>query len=151
MPAKKPLAIIMGKGNAAHLTKSEIEERKSSEIKAPHDKVIAPTYLPKKLKDRFDEIASDLIDIGIMSNLDTDTLAKYVVSEFQYQTTTKKILRINIEDEKYMSLLIVQEKLFKMARMSAGDLGLTISSRCKLVIPKSEKAIDPVADRFGNL
>jgi P27 family predicted phage terminase small subunit len=32
-----------------------------------------------------------------------------------------------------------QDKLFKQCRSSAMDLGLTISSRCKLVVPKAEE------------
>lgn len=38
----------------------------------------------------------------------------------------------------YMELIKTQEKLFKMSRQAANDLGLTISSRCKLVVPKKQ-------------
>ena len=35
--------------------------------------------------------------------------------------------------------LKVQDKLFKQCRASANDLGLSISSRCKLVVPETKK------------
>ena len=95
--------------------------------------------MPEELKNKFYEIANELIDIGIMSNLDCEALARYLIAEFQYQKVVKKAIKMSPENEKYMDLLLMQEKLFKMARQSAGDLGLTISSRCKLVVPKSKE------------
>ena len=76
-----------------------------------------------------------------MSNLDCEALARFIVSEYNYQKVTKKLLKTGIENSKYYGLLLLQEKLFKMCRQSAGDLGLTISSRCKLVIPQAEEKL----------
>jgi len=134
---KKPLAVILGNGNSSHLTKEEIEARKAQEVKANNDMVEAPSYLPDDLKEEFDRIAGQLIDIGIMSNLDCEALARFIVSEYQYQKVLKKALKMSPDNDKYMDMLTMQEKLFKMARAAASDLGLTISSRCKLVIPKA--------------
>ncbi|NFM47897.1 phage terminase small subunit P27 family [Clostridium botulinum] len=134
---RQPIDLIVAKGKK-NLTKKEIEERKSSEVKAPADKIKSPSYLPNNLKKEFKRIAGELIDIGIMSNLDCEALARFIVSEYNYQKITKKLLKTGIDNEKYLDLLLMQEKLFKMCRQSAGDLGLTISSRCKLVVPKKE-------------
>ncbi len=41
-----------------------------------------------------------------------------------------------VPNDNYSELLINQDKLFKQCRQVSGDLGLTIFSRCKLVIPK---------------
>ena len=132
---RQPIELLKAKG-AKHLTKAEIREREETEIKANSDKIEAPSYLPEELKNKFYEIANELIDIGIMSNLDCEALARYLTVEFQYQQVTKKILKSKNITDKYIQMVQLQEKLFKMARSSAGDLGLTISSRCKLVIPK---------------
>jgi P27 family predicted phage terminase small subunit len=132
---RQPIELLKAKG-AKHLTKAEIREREETEIKANSDKIEAPSYLPEELKIKFNEVANELNDIGIMSNLDCEALARYLIAEFQYQKVVKKAIKMSPENEKYMDLLLMQEKLFKMARSSAGDLGLTISSRCKLVIPK---------------
>ncbi|MBE6043551.1 MAG: phage terminase small subunit P27 family [Clostridium thermopalmarium] len=135
---RQPTDLLILKGKK-HLTKKEIEERKNSEIKAPADKVEAPSYLPKKLQEEFNRIAGELIDIGIMSNLDTEALARFLIAEYQYQKVAKKSIKMSPENDKYMDMLLMQEKLFKMARQAASDLGLTISSRCKLVVPKKEE------------
>lgn len=135
---RQPTDLLILKGKK-HLTKKEIEERKNSEIKAPADKVEAPSYLPKKLQEEFNRIAGELIDIGIMSNLDTEALARFLIAEYQYQKVAKKSIKMSPENDKYMDMLLKQEKLFKMARQAASDLGLTISSRCKLVVPKKEE------------
>lgn len=134
---RQPTDLLLLKGTK-HLTKAEIEKRKSSEVKAPADKVEAPSYLPKNLQEEFNRIAAELINIEIMSNLDIEALARFVVAEYQYQKVVKKAIKMSPENQKYMETLIMQEKLFKMARTAASDLGLTISSRCKLVVPKKE-------------
>ncbi|HDK7165931.1 TPA: phage terminase small subunit P27 family [Clostridium botulinum] len=135
---RQPIDLIVAKGKK-NLTKKEIEERKSKEVQAPADKIEPPSYLPSSLKKEFKRIAGELIDIGIMSNLDCEALARFIVSEYNYQKVTKKLLKTGVDNEKYIDLLLMQEKLFKMCRQGAGDLGLTISSRCKLVIPRKEE------------
>ncbi|MBY6900392.1 phage terminase small subunit P27 family [Clostridium botulinum] len=134
---RQPTDLLLVKGKK-HLTKTEIADRKSKEIQAPNDNIDPPSYLPNNLKKEFKRIAGELIDIGIMSNLDCEALARFIVSEYNYQKITKKLLKTGVDNEKYLDLLLMQEKLFKMCRQSAGDLGLTISSRCKLVVPKKE-------------
>lgn len=135
---RQPTDLVMLKGKK-HLTKKEIEERKNSEVKANADKIEPPSYLPSNLKKEFNRIAQELISIEIISNLDCEALARFIVSEYSYQKVTKKLLKTGIDNEKYIDLLLMQEKLFKMCRQSASDLGLTISSRCKLVVPKSKE------------
>lgn len=148
---RQPVELLLLKGNK-HLTKKEIEERKAKEVKAPSDKVKPPSYLDKDLKREFKKIANELVHIGIMSNLDNDALARFLISKKMYLSVTNNLLELDPLDENYTTLLINQDKLFKQCRQSASDLGLTISSRCKLVIPtKDDKK--PKSDgekRFGD-
>ncbi|WP_195948138.1 phage terminase small subunit P27 family [Paraclostridium bifermentans] len=132
---KQPISLIQAKGKK-HLTKSEIEERKSTEVKAASDKVTPPSYLPNVLKKEFERISGELIKVEIMTNLDCEALARFVVSEYNYQKVTKKLLKTGVDNDKYFNYLLMQDKLFKQSRQAASDLGLTISSRCKLVVPK---------------
>lgn len=132
---RQPISLVQAKGKK-HLTKSEIEDRKSAEVKVDSDNVEPPSYLPNNLKKEFNRIAKELIKIEIMSNLDCEALARCIVSEYNYQKVTKKLLKTGVDNEKYFNYLLIQDKLFKQSRQAAGDLGLTISSRCKLVIPK---------------
>lgn len=139
---KQPISLIQAKGKK-HLTKSEIEERKSKEVKAANDKVEPPSYLPDTLKEEFIRIASELIKVEIMTNLDCEALARFVVSEYNYQKVTKKLLKTGVDNDKYFNYLVMQDKLFKQSRQAASDLGLTISSRCKLVVPTKKEDKPP--------
>jgi len=136
---KQPVHLVKINGKK-HLTKNEINTRQEQEVKAESDNIKPPDYLPDNLAKKFNEISQQLVDIGIMSNLDCDALARYIVSEYQFQKTAKKAMKMSPENPRYYNLLIMQDKLFKMARGAASDLGLTISSRCKLVVPKQEEA-----------
>lgn len=134
---RQPTDLLLVKGKK-HLTKAEIEDRKRKEIKAPSDKVKAPSYLPADLKKEFNKIAKELKEIGIITNLDIDALARFIIAKKMYLELTKQILKkpeLMIVDK---DIVTTQDKLFKQCRSSASDLGLTISSRCKLVVPKKE-------------
>jgi P27 family predicted phage terminase small subunit len=149
---RQPVDLLLIKGKK-NLTKKEIEERRAQEVKAPADNVKAPSYLPAGIKKEFDRLAAELTDIKIMTNLDCEALARFVMSEYNYQRVSKRLLRVGVENPKFRDLLIDQEKLFRMCRQAASDLGLTISSRCKLVVPKQEekKEENPVNRMFGNV
>lgn len=134
---RQPISLIEAKGKK-HLTKEEIAERKATEVKAPNDKIRAPSYLDKDLKKEFNKIAKELKEIDIMSNLDVDALARFIIARKLYIEITQQL----VENP---SLLLdkdtvgIQDKFFKQCRSAASDLGLTISSRCKLVVPKKEE------------
>ena len=74
-----------------------------------------------------------------MTNLDCEVLARYVMLENQFQQISTKLLQLNIDDEEYYKFCNLQEKIFKQVRQVGNDLGLSISSRCKLVVPSKEK------------
>ncbi|MCD4838160.1 phage terminase small subunit P27 family [Neobacillus sedimentimangrovi] len=134
---RQPIDLLLYKGKK-NLTKKEIEERKSTEVKAASDKVKAPTYLPKELKKEFKKIADELLSIGIITNLDVDALARFLIAKKLYLEITQMLL----DDPNLLldkDVVGTQDKLFKQSRAAASDLGLTISSRCKLVIPKKEE------------
>ena len=135
---KIPASIIEMRGKS-HLSKEEIRKRKEEEIKVDSNKVKAPSYLPPDLKREFNKIAKDLLEVGLITNLDVDTLARYVQSKKLYLELTNKLLEnpnIMIEEK---DILIQQDKLFKQCRQTATDLGLTITSRCKIVLPKTKE------------
>lgn len=148
---RQPIELIKAKGKK-HLTKQEIEEREATEVHANNDNIQAPSYLNKKQKEKFNEIAKELKDIGIMSNLDCDCLARYIISHELYVKAVKKVNNKEVQSdifelEKYSNLM---DKYYKQARSSANDLGLSISSRCKLVVPKvKEKPKENKFAKFG--
>ena len=136
MANKQPIDLIIAKGKK-HLGKEEIERRRAEEIKAPNDNIEAPDYLTPKQVEKFNYYAKMLIDLKIMSNLDSEALAKYITTNDMYEMVTKKLRTKKVIDDinlfEYYSK--AQERYFKLSRAIANDLGLSISSRCKLVVP----------------
>ena len=124
----------------AILSKEEIKERMNSEIHAPSDNIEIPSYLTKNQKAKFEFYANQLLDLNIMSNLDSEALAKYITTNDRYEMVTKKLrtseVKNNITLFEYYSK--AQERYLKLSRSMANDLGLSISSRCKLVVPHSQ-------------
>ncbi len=145
---RQPIQLIEAKGRK-HLTKAEIEQRKNTEVKPLADGVKPPKYLTKKQKKRFKTIAQDLTELGVMSRTDVDALARYIIAEELYISVTEKLSGEDVLDdiallEKYSA---VQDKYYKQCRSAANDLGLSISSRCKLVVPKADSK--PPENKFN--
>ena len=133
---RQPLELLQAKGSK-HLTKAEIKERQEREIKPITDDIIAPTYLTKKQKDEFYKIAGQLEKLKIMGETDVDALARYIVANDFYINAVKKMRTKEVLNSPtlFTQWSKIQEKYFKQCRASANDLGLSISSRCKLVVP----------------
>ncbi len=124
-------------------------------FRSPCDKVSPPAWLAKKEKEKFDEIAGQLIEIGIMSNLDCDMLARYIRSHTEYEKVTRQLGKIKFtvdrksrvsedmqlaeQTARYNYLQKIQARLARQCNADARELGLTISSRCRLVMPKVEE------------
>ena len=65
---------------------------------------------------------------------DADLLARYLVSERLFESLTSKLVKLDDVDG-IKSLQVAQDKAFKQAHTSASALGLTVTSRCRLVVP----------------
>lgn len=137
---RQPIELVVAKG-AKHLTKAEIDARRKSEIAPLDGDLTPPAYLSKKQKQEFIKIADQLQRLKIMGETDVDALARYIVANTLYIDTVKKLRRKEVKDNPalYESWLNLQDKTFRQARTAASDLGLTISSRCKLVVPEANK------------
>lgn len=148
---KQPINLIIAKGKK-HLTKAEIEERQKTEIHTDHINVKPPDYLDEKEVKEFYRISQILLDIGIITELDEDCLAHYLISNSSYIKYTKKIRALENElleakrtDRKAKlkseidTYLTYQDKALKQCRACANDLGLSISSRAKLVMPQPKE------------
>lgn len=140
---REPVDLIKAKGRK-HLTKDEYEERKESELDVPFKDVQPPSYLKKKQKEKFMDIADKLLALGIMTELDVDCLAMYILSHDIYLSYTKTIAQL-IKQSDIAGLKDVQnmqDKAFRQAQTAARDLGLTITSRCRIVIPTPPETED---------
>ena len=148
---KQPIDLIIAKGKK-HLTKQE--------IKVNFTDVTPPDYLSEEQKQEFLRISNILLDIGIMSELDEDCLAHYLIANTNYIRYTKKINELELEKLKKRKsetirkieadidlYLTYQDRALKQCRACANDLGLSISSRCKLVMPPSKE--EPKENKFS--
>jgi len=148
---KQPMELLLLKGSK-HFGKAEIEARIEVQVKVGNEKVSAPSYLPPELKREFTKLSKELIKANILSNLDVDALARFVMTRKMFVELTNELLTMKVTDDDYMDLLQKQDKLFKQVRSSSQDLGLTISSRCKLEVPKREtKEPDEFDKKFGDI
>lgn len=132
----EPIALIEAKGKK-HLSKEEIEERRAQELNVPYTNVTPPEYLTETQKEKFQHIADMLLGLGIMTELDVDCLARYIISFDLYllYTNQLKTLLTSGDFDGLKPVQTMQDKMFKQAQASARDLGLTITSRCKIVVP----------------
>lgn len=145
---RQPIELVIAKGGK-HLTKAEIQERREREIKPITDNIIAPAYLTKKQSEEFYKIADQLKKLKILGETDVDALARYITSKDMYETAVKQLRKKEIKNDPFIfeKWLNIQDKLFKQCRASANDLGLSISSRCKLVVPET-KTETPKENKF---
>ncbi|MED4124019.1 phage terminase small subunit P27 family [Halalkalibacterium halodurans] len=146
---RQPLEVIKGKGRSNHLTKAEIQEREEQEkaIRGNTDKIIAPSYLTKKQQEEFYKIAEELVEMKLFSNLDVDGLARYIDSRDLYIKVVRELRSIKptsrsgndkLAVEDFAKLQRTKNLLFNECKSAASELGLSITSRLKLVIPKAD-------------
>lgn len=141
---RQPIAVVEARGNK-HLTKAEKARRESEEpvLAAPEkgegSKIRAPKWLPEELRGQFNDLRAQLVSAGIFSALDRDTLGRYLVAREQWNMATgetrKYLEKRDVEGAEAWSR--IQERYFKQCRACAMDLGLTISARCRLVVPEA--------------
>lgn len=138
---RQPIELVIANGKK-NLTKAEIQERRDSEVKPITDEITAPSYLTKKQKAEFDKIATQLTKLKIMGETDVDALARYITAKDMYEHAVKQIRKTEVKNNPfvYEKWINIQDKIFKQCRSSANDLGLSISSRCKLVVPATKEA-----------
>ena len=148
---KEPINLLLAKGKT-NMTKAQIEERRAQEVKVDLNNVNAPDYLPAALKGKFDTIAAKLLHVGIMTELDEDVLARYVLSERNYlqyvQLNAEAIKSGDMENISRTERL--KKSAFEQSQACASSLGLTITSRCKLIVPQAAEVEAPrnKFDRF---
>lgn len=146
--ARQPTALVELKGKK-HFTKAELEERKNAEVNADTDNIVPPDYLTEKQAGEFLALANELKRCEIMTNLDCDALARFVVARSDYADYVKLMRSIpktvdNLQELKEADKL--KRGAFLDCNTAAKELGMTISSRCKLVIPK--KNDEPKPNKF---
>lgn len=146
--AKQPIDLALAKkerGQGKHWTKKELALRQQTEVRTEKvTSVRAPKYLPDTLREDFKSLQRQLLDIKIFAKLDADTLAAYLIARDLYLSFVPRVqacLRDNDTDTAD-KLVTMQDKYFKQCRRMASELGLSITSRCRLVLPTPNDPAD---------
>ena len=158
---RQPIELVVANGRK-HLTKAETEERRQRELQPCTDEIAAPSYLTAKQKKDFYKIAQQLQKLKIMGETDCDTLARYITAQGLYEQAVKDLRAVQKERPKGEDADVAtmakwaamleqldkrQERYFNQAQKAAAALGLTISSRCRLVAPVAEEK--PKENKFS--
>lgn len=138
MPGKRqPTAVIKANGRK-HMTKAEEAKRLAGEVQAPPATEFSPPkFLPKKLGAEFSAMAEKLAKLGLYSEFDRDVLGQYFLCRDRWQAADKRAASAirAANDEQARAWTTVQGSYFKQARQCAESMGLSVTSRCRLVLP----------------
>ena len=102
-----------------------------------------------------------LKEAGLLTVLDYDTLARYLLAKQSYLAATQEVLKIQrgrteagkrvIDMEALDGATRVQDRFFKQCRGAANDMCLTVTSRCRLVLPPGAGGKAPEENPFERM
>lgn len=134
---RQPTALVEANGRK-HLTQAEADMRRDQEVHVPPpDAAVPPKWLPRKYHREFQEIGEILRAAGLYAELDRDVLAQYFVARDRWLNADKKAAKaIRDNDEKLArEWSFIQNTYFKQTRQCAESMGLSVTSRCRIVVP----------------
>ena len=135
---RQPTDVVIAIGRK-HLSRAEEAERRAGEVKvSPAKTAKPPKWLQETLKKDFRALGKRLIAAGLYTELDADTLGRYLVAQHQWELATREAEKAleDLDPEEADDWGKIQDRYFKQARNCANDMGLTITSRCRLVVPE---------------
>lgn len=138
MPGKRQPTDLIEANGRKHLSRPEAEDRRDREVHVPPpERAEPPKWLPKRLHEEFREVGEVLLAAGLYAELDRDVLAQYFLSRDRWLKADKKAAAaIRADDEKLArEWTSVQGTYFKQARQCAEAMGLSVTSRCRIVVP----------------
>lgn len=159
--ARQPTDLVVAKGRK-HLTRAEEDARRDREvIVPPPQRAKPPKWLPKPLHKEFRALGRQLLDVGLYTDLDADNLGRYLIAHHEYISATAEVQRAlepvpgrGRDLEAAESWGRVQDRYFKQARQCAEAMGLSVTSRCRIVVPPAvvnAASADEGTDEFTEL
>lgn len=135
---RQPTDIVKANGRK-HMSQGEEDARRDREVHVPSpERAEPPRWLSKKFHAEFREIGEILRQSGLYTELDRDVLAQFLVARERWVRADKLAsAAIGKRDEKLAREWTgVQGTYFKQCRQCAEAMGLSITSRCRLVVPE---------------
>lgn len=156
MPGPRMTTDALKERGRKHLSKAEEAARRAGEVNVLKAKTAKPPkWLPAELTKDFRAIGKKLIAAGIYTDLDADSLGRYLVAHQHYVASTEQLNEAFAAEEPDLGIIDawskIQERHFKQARNCANDLGLTVTSRCRLVVPEGNKQASEETNPFLQL
>lgn len=133
----KPVAL-----HTKHYSRSDEAALLDRDVKVPFTDVQPPDFLTtKKQVDEFEGLARKLKACGIFTELDETVLGQYIIAREVYVDTmreSRRVINDKLAEERDKSSAQARlSKSIKDCRDLASDLGLSITSRCKIQMPKN--------------
>lgn len=150
MPAKLPVEVKKNRGKS-HMTLVEYESRQEQEPKVDEIKRLrAPDYLPEYLRREFNALGQELIKAKLLTKLDADILARYLMSRDSWAAAHIKARdALDMDDPAESGAWArIAKTYFDQCHVCASSMGLTISSRCRLVVPQAPKEEESEMDKM---
>ena len=135
---RQPTDIVKANGRK-HLSQAEEDARRDREVHVPSpEQAVPPRWLGKKFHKEFQEIGEILRTAGLYTELDRDVLGQFLVARERWVRADKLAsAAIRKKDEKLAREWTgVQGSYFIQCRQCAEAMGLSITSRCRLVVPE---------------
>lgn len=151
---RQPTALVEANGRK-HMSRAEADARRDAEVYVPvPDRAIPPKWLPKKHHAEYQQLGDLLIACGLFSDLDNDVLGQYFIARDSWLLAQRRAAAaIRAKDEDAAKIwTTVQASYFKQARQAGDAMGLTVTSRCRIVVPSAlisaGAAVDDSDDAF---
>ena len=135
---RQPTDLVKARGKK-HFSQTEEDQRRDQEVHVqPPDRAEPPRWLGKKFHQEFREIGEILRMAGLYTELDRDVLGQFLVARERWVRADRLASdAIRKKDEKLAREWAgVQGTYFKQCRQCAEAMGLSITSRCRLVVPE---------------
>ena len=158
----KPIELHLLENNKNRLTKKQIQERIDGQIHPNTNQINCPDWLDEIGRREWERITNELIELGLMTNIDVvslgiycDAYSKYVEATLQIQEDGLTVEHINNQGAKNTvtnPAVQVANKYADLIKKFVIEFGLTPSARAKLAIPKKEEKEPSKLDKmFGGV
>ncbi|HHY45871.1 MAG TPA: phage terminase small subunit P27 family [Firmicutes bacterium] len=153
----RPVELQLIKGN--HLTRREVATRRDAEasMRPPSSRLTPPKWLDKAAKKEWRRIVKLMEGLGILTDVDVDTLAAYCDAVVRYAEASQQVREQGfvVMNDKGTPIqnpaLLAVEKYWRIMSKAAAALGLDPTSRASLAKAKAaEKPKDEFEELFGN-
>ena len=141
MAGARQSAAMLELNGTAHMSRAELDARRDSEVHvAVPDRAEPPKWLARKHHGEYRRIGEILLAAGLYCELDADVLGQYFVAFDQWLNASRKLnaaMRSKAEDAGEAAKLWsgIQKTAFSQARQCADSMGLSVTSRCRIVVP----------------